>query len=60
MSSVDVSSLSLFPATPAQVLEARRRVHLQWGQGLTLEEHMERESAYDQYDCAQDGKMRCW
>lgn len=32
--SVDLSTLTLFPATPSQTTEARRRTLSEWGKGL--------------------------
>jgi hypothetical protein len=41
---VDLSALSLFRATPAQIQEALRRTWTHWGQGLTLAEHLARDA----------------
>ncbi|KAJ7293898.1 hypothetical protein C8J57DRAFT_1270299 [Mycena rebaudengoi] len=41
---VDLSDLSLFRATPAQIQEALRRTWTHWGRGLTLAEHLTRDA----------------
>ncbi|KAJ6498014.1 hypothetical protein C8R47DRAFT_1175681 [Mycena vitilis] len=56
----DISTLSLFPASPEQVTESRRRTLLEWGRGLTLEEHLAREADQDQFDCSRDGRFITW
>ncbi|KAJ7102534.1 hypothetical protein B0H15DRAFT_768604 [Mycena belliarum] len=54
------SALSLFPATPEQTTEARRRTLLEWGSGLTLEEHLARDAKQDQFDGCRDGRLITW
>ncbi|KAK7064792.1 hypothetical protein R3P38DRAFT_58207 [Favolaschia claudopus] len=60
MTSDDLSALSLFPATPDQITEARRRTHLEWGKGLTLEEHLTRDANQDQFEGSLDGRLIIW
>ncbi|KAJ6573900.1 hypothetical protein DFH09DRAFT_1246660 [Mycena vulgaris] len=57
---VDLSALSLFPATPEQIAEARRRIFPEWGKGLTLEEHLARDASQDQFDGSRDGRLITW
>ncbi|EIN06031.1 hypothetical protein PUNSTDRAFT_121969 [Punctularia strigosozonata HHB-11173 SS5] len=56
----DFASLSLFLATPEQVVESRRRTWVQWGRGLTIEQYLERDASMDSLEHARDGKLRTW
>lgn len=42
-----LASLTLFRATPAQVLESRRRTWPEWGGVLTEEQYLERDNQLD-------------
>jgi hypothetical protein len=55
-----LSSLSLFVATPAQVLESRRRSFLEWGDGMTEGQYLEREASIDLLKCSRDGMLIIW
>ncbi|KAJ7924408.1 hypothetical protein B0H13DRAFT_1978306 [Mycena leptocephala] len=57
---IDLSTLSVFPATPEQITESRRRTLSEWGKGLTLEEHLARDASQDQFDNARDGQLITW
>lgn len=57
---MDFSQLSIFPANAAQIHESRRRTFPEWGRGLGLEEHIEREEMLDTKPHATDGKMVIW
>ncbi|KAG2153231.1 hypothetical protein DEU56DRAFT_773828 [Suillus clintonianus] len=57
---VDLASLSLFPATRAQVEESWRRTWPQWGGALCLTEYLARETEMECMDHAKDGKMITW
>ncbi|KAJ6519220.1 hypothetical protein C8R45DRAFT_950606 [Mycena sanguinolenta] len=57
---IDFSTFSLFPATPEQITVARRRTLLEWGRGLTLEEHLARDAIQDQFDGSRDGRLITW
>ncbi|KAJ7139479.1 hypothetical protein C8R44DRAFT_305275 [Mycena epipterygia] len=57
---MDFSELSLFPATPDQITEARRRTLPEWGKGLNLEEHLARDATQDQFDGSRNGRLRTW
>ncbi|KAF7367443.1 hypothetical protein MSAN_00807000 [Mycena sanguinolenta] len=56
----DLSTLSLFPATPEQITVARRRTLHEWGKGLTMEEHLARDASQDQFDGSRDGRLTTW
>ncbi|KZT43109.1 hypothetical protein SISSUDRAFT_739119 [Sistotremastrum suecicum HHB10207 ss-3] len=56
---IDLASLSLFPATPEQVLESRKRTFPQWGRGLTLDQYLRRDAAMDVHEHAK-GKLTTW
>ncbi len=56
----DFSSISLFPATPQQVTESRKRTSVQWAKGLTLEQYLERDRVMDNHEHAADGKLITW
>ncbi|KAF7319769.1 hypothetical protein MKEN_00759300 [Mycena kentingensis (nom. inval.)] len=58
--SVDLSTLSLYPATPEQKIEARRRTQHEWGRGLTLEEHLARDAAQEEMEGSLGGKFITW
>lgn len=57
---VDLASLSLFPATRAQVEETWRRTWPQWGGALSLTEYLAREADMESMDHAKDGKLITW
>ncbi|KAJ7630421.1 hypothetical protein FB45DRAFT_915444 [Roridomyces roridus] len=57
---IDLASLSLFPATTAQITESRRRTHTQWGKGLTLDEHFAREVCQDELEVSSNGRFTVW
>lgn len=56
----DLASLSLFPATHPQVLASRKRTHVQWARGLTVEQYLHRDSEFDKLEHAVDGKLTTW
>ncbi|KAJ7226130.1 hypothetical protein GGX14DRAFT_512691 [Mycena pura] len=58
--SVDLSGLSLFPATPQQTTEARRRNLHEWGTGLSLEEHLARDASQELFEGSHDGRFVTW
>lgn len=53
MTTTKLSSLSLFPATPEQVIESRRRT-------LSLEEYLHRDAISDRQEHARDGRLITW
>ncbi|KAJ7711924.1 hypothetical protein B0H16DRAFT_1627155 [Mycena metata] len=57
---VDHSTLSIYPATPAQISEARRRTWSEWGKGLTLQEHLASDAAQDLLEGSRDGRLITW
>ncbi|KAF5383843.1 hypothetical protein D9615_003652 [Tricholomella constricta] len=57
---VELSSLSLFVATPEQITESRRRTFVQWGRGMTEEEYLARDAFTDKHENAQDGRLITW
>ncbi|KAF9229671.1 hypothetical protein BS17DRAFT_33754 [Gyrodon lividus] len=60
MASSDLASLTLFPATTAQLLETRKRTWPQWGGALTEEQYLERDAQMDVMDHAIDSGMITW
>ncbi|GLB41951.1 putative expressed protein [Lyophyllum shimeji] len=60
MTTTILSSLSLFPATPEQVIESRRRTAIAWGKDMTLEEYLHRDDVSDTQEHARDGKLITW
>lgn len=60
MDTTALASLTLFPATPEQILESRRRVASHWGRGLSLEEFLARENFISKQELARDGKLITW
>lgn len=57
---LDLAGLSLFPATPEQLLESRKRTHPQWSRGLSLEQYLKRDYVMDLEPHATDGKLITW
>jgi hypothetical protein len=60
MSLEELSSLSLFPATPEQIVVARRRGFLEWGRGLTQEQYFQWDNILEVLQHASNGKMATW
>ncbi|KAG9314667.1 hypothetical protein JVU11DRAFT_5472 [Chiua virens] len=60
MSHSQLASLTLFRATPAQVLESRKRTWPQWGGLLTKEQFLERDAIMDTMEHAVDSRMITW
>ncbi|KZT70495.1 hypothetical protein DAEQUDRAFT_737428 [Daedalea quercina L-15889] len=60
MASLPLSDLSLFPATPDQVLESRRRHAPTWHKALSVEEYLLRDEIMDKYEHARDKKLTTW
>lgn len=57
---LELSSLSLYVATPEQLVESRRRTCKQWARGLTEEDYIQNHFDMDKYDNARDGKLITW
>ncbi|KAF8524162.1 hypothetical protein JB92DRAFT_2806591 [Gautieria morchelliformis] len=57
---LDLNELSLFPATPAQVVACRTANHAHWGRGLDLQEYMGRADKLDIHEHATDGRLMTW
>ncbi|KAF8579921.1 hypothetical protein K439DRAFT_1648335 [Ramaria rubella] len=57
---IDVATLSLFLATPAQVQASRTVNHVQWGRGLSIEGYLKRSELLDIYEHAEDGGLMTW
>ncbi|KAH9942825.1 hypothetical protein B0H21DRAFT_749572 [Amylocystis lapponica] len=60
MTTFTLADLSLFPATPAQMLESRKRSAESWAKGLTLEQYVLRDAIMDQHEHAAGGKLTTW
>ncbi|KAK7441743.1 hypothetical protein VKT23_016406 [Stygiomarasmius scandens] len=56
----DLTSLSLFLATPSQETESRRRTYRVWGNGMTEDEYIQRDEECAQSLCGRDGKFKTW
>ncbi|KAI6032039.1 hypothetical protein BKA83DRAFT_4209212 [Pisolithus microcarpus] len=57
---MDLSSLTLFPATPEQVLLSRKRTWPQWGGKLTEEQYIEKARLMDAMEHATDSRLITW
>lgn len=57
---MDLSSLTLFPATPEQVQVSRRRTWPQWGGKLTEEQYIEKSRLMDVMEHAANSKLITW
>ena len=60
MSQSEFASLTLFRATPAQVLESRKRSWPEWGGPLTEEQYLERSAQMDVMKHAANFRMITW
>lgn len=60
MDATVLSSLSLFAATPEQILESRRRSSVEWGKDLSLEEYLARDEFTDKQEVACNGRLITW
>ncbi|KAH7927868.1 hypothetical protein BV22DRAFT_245973 [Leucogyrophana mollusca] len=60
MSQSDLASLSLFRATPEQVLASRKRAWLTRSGGLTEKQYLDRDEVMDVMEHAVDGKAIVW
>ncbi|KAJ3558224.1 hypothetical protein NM688_g1052 [Phlebia brevispora] len=60
MDPIDLSQLSLFPATTEQTLESRKRTAVEWAKGMSLEQYIERDRIMDDYEHARDGNLITW
>ncbi|KAG1734817.1 hypothetical protein EDB19DRAFT_1638788 [Suillus lakei] len=60
MSAYDLVALSLYPATPAQILETRKRTWPDWGGSTTLERYLQCYARIDEMEHARDGRMITW
>jgi hypothetical protein len=57
---MDLTQISLFPATPEQIQVHRKRTFQEWGRGLALEEYIKRDEAFDRMPHATGGKFVVW
>ncbi|KAH7105985.1 hypothetical protein BKA62DRAFT_651637 [Auriculariales sp. MPI-PUGE-AT-0066] len=56
----DLALYSLYAATSEQVLESRKRTHVQWGRGASLSEYLKRDARLDIHEHARDGRLITW
>lgn len=56
----DFSSLSLFLATPEQILVSRKRTFPHWGRGLSEDQYLTRDFQLDKLEHAVNGKLSTW
>jgi hypothetical protein len=57
---LDLSQISLFRATQAQKIESRKRTHVLWSRGLSLEAYLKRDERLEQHELARDGRWITW
>ncbi|KAJ4473727.1 hypothetical protein J3R30DRAFT_3511305 [Lentinula aciculospora] len=58
---MDPSTLSIFPATPRQTEASRRATgSSDWGNGMTLDQYVQRDMDLEKSDCGRDGKYMTW
>lgn len=57
---MNLSSFSLFPATPEQVTESRKRSHASWSRGATEAEYLQLQLVLDGDENARDGGLVTW
>jgi hypothetical protein len=57
---MDLTQISLFPATREQIQVHRKRTFQEWGRGLALEEYIKRDEAFDSMPHSMGGKFVVW
>ncbi|KAJ3862114.1 hypothetical protein EV359DRAFT_74356 [Lentinula novae-zelandiae] len=58
---MDPSTLSLFAATPQQIETSSRRTGASaWGNGMTLDQYVQRDLDLQKSECGRDGKLMIW
>ncbi|KAH7873034.1 uncharacterized protein C8R40DRAFT_413962 [Lentinula edodes] len=58
---MDPSTLSLFAATPQQIEASSRRTGASaWGNGMTLDQYVQRDLDLQKSECGRDGKLMIW
>lgn len=57
---MELASLSIFPATPEQIVVSRKRSFAQWARGLTEEQYLQRDAFLDELEHAANGKLTTW
>ena len=55
-----LATLTLSKATPEQTLESRKRCYVEWHRGLSLDQHLQRDTILDDFEHAKDGKLVTW
>lgn len=60
MTAPDLSSLSIFLATREQAIESRRRSHVEWARGLSMEDYLKRDEFLESTSCARNGAWVTW
>jgi len=53
-------TLTLSKATQEQALELRKRTHVQWPQGLDIDQYLQRDVSLDNFEHAKGGKLTRW
>ncbi|KAJ7590695.1 hypothetical protein C8J56DRAFT_933618 [Mycena floridula] len=57
---ISLASLSLYRASPDQVIESRRRTCVQWARGATVEEYLQLNQQIDEHQVSQNGNFITW
>ncbi|KAI0746877.1 hypothetical protein C8Q80DRAFT_1321816 [Daedaleopsis nitida] len=55
-----LADLTLFPATPEQTIESRKRTFVQWARGQSLEEYLHKDAIQENDEHAANGKLITW
>jgi len=55
-----LATLTLSKAIPEQILESRKRSHVQWHGGLDVDRYLQREAILDNFEHAKDDKLTTW
>ncbi|KAF9048202.1 hypothetical protein BDZ89DRAFT_1057776 [Hymenopellis radicata] len=56
----ELSTLTLFPAMPAQLIESRRRTFTEWGIHMTEEQYLLRDALMDNAEHAANARLITW
>lgn len=56
----ELAALSLFPATPDQVIASRKRTFVHWANGMTLAQYLQRDISLDAMEHAVNGNLTTW
>jgi hypothetical protein len=57
---IDLSATSIFRATHAQTIESRKRTHVMWSRGLSMESYLRRDERMEVMEHASNDRLTTW